>query len=87
MNTHCEYILLFKKKVTEIHTNEVDSRVNGESGYAKKSNLIRGFDTSPHVLLNLLNKLRKIDKMKACPVFYRFFPMSFINSIIQEHKC
>ena len=34
---------------------------------------------SAHVLLNLLNE--------ACQVFYLFFEMGLINSIIQEHKC
>ena len=33
---------------------------------------------SVHVLLNLLNELRKRDKMQGLPN---------INSIIQEHKC
>ena len=34
---------------------------------------------SAHVLLNLLNELGKIDKMRGLP--------RLINSIIQEHKC
>ena len=34
---------------------------------------------SAHVLLNLLNELRKRDKMRGLT--------SLINSIIQEHKC
>ena len=38
---------------------------------------------SAHVLLNLLNKLRKRDKMLA---FYLFFATS-LYSIIQEHEC
>ena len=38
-----------------------------------------------HVLLNLLNKLGKSDKMQACRAFYRFFTTSLINSTIQEH--
>ena len=42
---------------------------------------------SVHVLLNLLNKLGKRDKFEACRAFYRFFAMSLINSIIQEHNC
>ena len=36
---------------------------------------------SVHILLNLLNELRKSDKMRG------FFAMSLINSMIQEHKC
>ena len=51
---------------------------------------------SAHVLLNLLNELRKRDKMRglpsilslkceACRAFYLFFTTSLINSIIQEH--
>ena len=39
---------------------------------------------SAHVLLNLLNSLRKRDKMLA---FYLFLATSLINSIIQEHEC
>ena len=32
---------------------------------------------SAHVLLNLLNELRKRDKMRACQAFYLFFPNEF----------
>ena len=39
----------------------------------------RGSYMSAHVLMNLLNELRKI--------FYLFFATSSINSIIQEHGC
>ena len=39
-----------------------------------------------HVLLNLLNELRKRDKMWGLPSFYLFFATSSINSVIQEHK-
>ena len=42
---------------------------------------------SAHVLLNLLNKLRKAIKCEGCRAFYRFFAMSLINSIIQEYEC
>ena len=42
---------------------------------------------SAHVLLNLLNELRKRDKCEACRAFYLFFTTSLINSIIQEHEC
>ena len=37
---------------------------------------------SAHVLLNLSNKLGKAIKCEACLAFYRFFPLSLINSII-----
>ena len=37
------------------------------------------------VLLNLLNLLRKRDKMLASLAFYLFFPTHLINSIKQEH--
>ena len=40
---------------------------------------------SAHVLLNLLNKFRQRDKMRACLAFYLF--SRTMNSIIQEHKC
>ena len=39
------------------------------------------------VLLNLLNKLGKEIKCKACQAFYLFSPTRLINSIIQEHEC
>ena len=42
---------------------------------------------SAHVLLNLLNKLEKEIKCKACRAFYLLFATSLINSIIQEHEC
>ena len=42
---------------------------------------------SAHVLLNLLNELRKSDKYEASRVFYRFFATSLMNSITQEHDC
>ena len=43
---------------------------------------------SAHVLLNLLNKLRKRDKMRGLPSILLFFlATSLINSIIQEHEC
>ena len=32
---------------------------------------------SAHVLMNLLNKLGKRDKMRACLAFYLFFTTSF----------
>ena len=43
---------------------------------------------SAHVILNLLNKLGKSDKMLSKPLaFYLIFATSLINSIIQEYKC
>ena len=41
---------------------------------------------SAFVLLNLLNELRKSDKMRGLPSILSFFATSLINSIIQEHK-
>ena len=50
--------------------------------------LYRGSYMSAHVLLNLLNKLGKRDKMRGLPsIFFSFFRTSLINSIIQEHEC
>ena len=41
---------------------------------------------SAHVLLNLLNKLGKRDKMRGLlSILSLFFGMNLINSIIQEH--
>ena len=42
---------------------------------------------SAPVLLNLLNELRKIYKMRGLPSFYLFLATSLINSIIQEYEC
>ena len=42
---------------------------------------------SAHVLLNLLNELRKRDKMRVLPSILSFFATSLVNSIIQEHAC
>ena len=42
---------------------------------------------SAHVLLNILNELRKRDKMRGCRAFDLFFATSLINSLIQEHEC
>ena len=40
---------------------------------------------SAHVLLNLLNELRKRDKMRGLSSNLAFCFTSLINSIIQEH--
>ena len=43
---------------------------------------------SDHVLLNLLNKLGKIDIMRGLlSILSLFFATNLINSIIQEHEC
>ena len=42
---------------------------------------------SAHVLLNLLNELRKNDKMRGLPRTLSFFATSLINSIKQEYEC
>ena len=42
---------------------------------------------SAHVLLNLLNELRKRDKMQSLPSILSLISASLINSVIQEHEC
>ena len=42
---------------------------------------------SAHVILILLNKLRKRNKIRGLPSILSLFAMSFINSIIQEYEC
>ena len=42
---------------------------------------------SAHVLLNLLNELRKRDKMQGLPSILSLFCNEFFNSLIQEHEC
>ena len=42
---------------------------------------------SAHVLLNLLNKLRKRDKMRSLHSILLLFATMLINSIIHEHDC
>ena len=41
-----------------------------------------------HVLLNLLNELRRRDKMRGLPsiLSFFFFATSLINSLTQEHE-
>ena len=41
---------------------------------------------STHILLNLLNDLRKRDKIRGLPSILSL-ATSLINSIIQEHDC
>ena len=41
---------------------------------------------SAHVLLNLLNELRKIGKMRGLPSILSFFAISLINAIKHEHE-
>ena len=42
---------------------------------------------SAHVLLILLNKLGKRDKMRGLPSIYLFFATCLIKSIKHEHEC
>ena len=42
---------------------------------------------SVHVLLNLLNELRKSDKMRGLPCILSLFRNRFNKSIIQEQEC
>ena len=41
---------------------------------------------SAHVLLNLLNQLRKRDKMRGLQSILSLFHNEYYNSIIQEHE-
>ena len=43
---------------------------------------------SAHVLMNLLNKLRKRDRMQGLPsILFLYFATSLINSIMQDEEC
>ena len=42
---------------------------------------------SAHVLLNLLNELRKRDIMRGLASILSLFATSLINSLIREHGC
>ena len=42
---------------------------------------------SAHVLLNLLNELRRRDKMRGLPSILSLLATSLINSIKHNHKC
>ena len=44
-------------------------------------------DISAHVLLNLLNELRKRDRMHGLPKILSLFCTSLINSILQGQEC
>ena len=56
------------------------------SDQGRVRNKVRGSYMSVHVLLNLLNELRKKIKCEAIRAYYVFFAMGLINSIIQEHN-
>ena len=50
--------------------------------------LNRGYFVSAHVLLSLINELRKRDKKRGLSsILSPFSTASLINSIIQEHIC
>ena len=49
--------------------------------------LHKGSYMSVHVLLNLLNKLSKNDKMQGLPSMLSLFKTNLITSIIQEQEC
>ena len=49
--------------------------------------LNRGSYMRFHVLLNLLNKLGKRDKMRGLPSILSLFRNELLNSIKQEHEC
>ena len=61
--------------------------VKGTSGDLVHGKLYIGSYMSAHVLLNLLNELRKRDKVRGLANIYRFFATSLLHSIIQEHEC
>ena len=47
----------------------------------------RGSYMSAYVLLNLFKQVGEEIKCEACREFYHVFAKSYINSIIQDHKC
>ena len=47
----------------------------------------RGSYMSVHFLLNLLNELKKRDKMRGLPSILSLFRNEFNNSLTQEHEC
>ena len=57
--------------------------LNGCETFAFKYKLHSGSYMSAHVVLNLLNKLRKRDKKRG----YLLFATSFMTSMIQEQEC
>ena len=63
--------------------------VRTDETVCQSTHLHRGSYMSADVLLNLLNNLRKRDKMQGLPsiLSFFFFAASLINSIIQEHEC
>ena len=42
---------------------------------------------SAHVLLKLLNELRKRDNVRFAEHFISFFATTLMTSMIQEHRC
>ena len=51
-----------------------------------QSGMHSGYYMSAHVLLNLLNEMKKRDKIRGLLSILSRFATSLINSIIQEHK-
>ena len=62
--------------------NSVDRLNSSVTGHIRAGILYRGSYMSAHVLLNLLNELRKEIKCEACRAFYLFFATILINTII-----
>ena len=52
-----------------------------------KVNMIKESNIHAHALLDLLNLLRKKDKMLGKPGILSLFPTRLINSIKHEHSC
>ena len=58
-----------------------------EHKYHMTLKLHRGSYMGVHVVLNLLNKLGKRDKMRGLPSILSLLSNKFKISIIQEHEC
>ena len=71
----------------EINQNKYKEKIDEISLYSVTESENRGSYMSAYNLLNLLNKLKKSDKMRGLSSIHRSFTTSLINPLIQEHKC
>ena len=80
------YCLFFFFVVVVFNHKHIYHYLKNVHNYAEKRHLHRGSYMIAHVLLILLNELRKSDKMRGLLSILSLFATSLINSITQEHE-
>ena len=77
-----------RQKYKKYHIYPIKSACQDKNHVTIQSEgFIEDLTLSTPVLLNLLSKLRKRDKMRGLPRILSLFRNEFINSILQEHEC